>query len=439
MMPKTNGGIMNGDTKKSVSNEQENEFSKRQECVRLHEAGSSVTVIANKLDRTRPWVYKWIDRFSSKAPDWYHDQSKSPNSGNTRKTSKQIKKAIIMIREALVRQTDPNLEYSFIGAIAIHQELHARKIQPLPALSTINRILKEHNLTRQKPKSERPKSNIYYPGLIARHPNHRHEVDLVTPRYIKGYGKIVSVNRIDAFSSHVNLGIFPSKGTDTVIEFFVIDWKDNGIPDFLQMDNEAAFRGGMYYARSFGKLIRFCLNFGVQIIFIPWKEPWRNPLIENFNGHFNRLLWLKKRFNDDSHLRVEAKKLLARHNQYQEYRKEQFSKSQAQSHTLTFLPKDFRFDPETELPITHGKIHFIRLVRENGQIEILNESFILDRQYVYEYVWATIDTVKESLSIYHQASKNQKRILVKELNYKLREKVCPKIPVKNFISSVNDV
>ena len=338
-----------------------------------------------------------------------------------------------MIREALVCQTDPALEYSFIGAIAIHRELETRGIRPLPGLSTINRILKEHDLTKPKPKSERSKSGVFYPTLIPHYPNHRHEADLITPRYIKGYGKIVAVNRIDAFSSHANIGVFLSKGTDTVLDFFSDDWKRFGIPEFLQMDNEASFRGGMYHPRSFGKLIRFCLNFGVQIIFIPWKEPWRNPLIENFNGHFNRLLWLKKQIKDTGHLKLESQKLLARHNEYQTYRKNHFSKAEALNHAKTFLPENFHFDPETELPITPGKIHFVRFVRENRQIEILNESFTIDSQYTHEYVWATVDTSKESLSIYHQASADQKRILVKELKYKLREKIYPRIPAKSFI------
>lgn len=338
-----------------------------------------------------------------------------------------------MIREALVCQVDPTLEYSFIGAIAIHQELEKRGIKPLPALSTINEILKEHNLTQPRPKSERPKSNVFYPTLIPRYPNHRHEADLVTPRYIKGYGKIVAVNRIDAFSSNANIGIFPSKGIDTTLDFFGDDWKRFGVPEFLQLDNEASFRGGMYHPRSIGKLIRFCLNFGVQIIFIPWKEPWRNPLIENFNGHFNRLLWFKKRFEDAEHLRLESQKLLIRHNDYQRYRKDRFSKTDALSHAKTYLPGGFQFDPQTELPITPGKIHFVRFVRSDRRIEILNESFLIDNRYTYEYVWVTIDTAKESMSIYHQASEDQKRTLVKELDYKLRENVYPRIPAKNFV------
>lgn len=336
------------------------------------------------------------------------------------------------IRHELVQAQTPELEYSFTGAIAIHQEMDKRKFHNIPSLRTINRILKKRNLVIKESKAAKTKSGKYYPTLVALYPHHRHELDLVTPRYIAGYGKVVSVNRMDVFTGHANLQIYQAKGADEILLFLVWDWKTFGIPDYLQLDNEASFRGGLRHPRSFGKLVRFCLNFGVQIIFIPWEEPWRNPYIENFNGSFNRLLWLKKRFQDLEHLRAEAKRFLLKVNDYQSYKKDRFSKAQAQSHTLRFLPENFQFDSETSLPITKGKIHFVRLVEQDGTIVILNERFEASRNLSFEYVWVTIDTEKQLLSICHQPAEDQNRILVKEHSYKLREEAKDPIPVKNF-------
>ena len=336
------------------------------------------------------------------------------------------------IRQELVQGQTPAMEYSFTGAIAIHQEMSKRGLAEIPSLRTINRILKKRNLIIKKRKGPNAKSGKYYPTLVARYPNHRHEVDLVTPRYIAGYGKVISVNRKDAFSGHANLQIYRAKGADEVIEFLVEDWKAFGIPGFLQLDNESSFRGGLRHPRSFGKLLRFCLNFGVQILFIPWKEPWRNPYIENFNGSFNRLLWKKKRFQDMEHFRAEGRRFLAKVNDYQDYKNDRFSDAQALSHTLRFFPASFRFDSTTSLPITQGKIHFVRLVEQDGSIDLLNEHFEVNRNLSFEYVWATIDTSKQLLSIYHQPSKDQERTLVKEHKYQLREEVKSRIPVKNF-------
>ncbi len=338
-----------------------------------------------------------------------------------------------MIRQEFVEQKKPEHEYSFIGAIAIHQELDRQRIKNLPALSTINLVLKRQGLTAQKPKRKSCKSKIFYPTLMARYPNHRHELDLVTPRYISGYGKVVAVNRIDIFSNQAYLQVYQAKETDNILDFLTNDWKTYGIPEYLQLDNEASFRGGMYHARSVGKLIRFCLNFGVQIIFIPWKEPWRNPLIENFNGHFNRVFWQKKRFEDMNHMRQEATRFLEKHNRYQTYKEDRFSKTKESSHTKRFLPKEFHYNPDLELPITKGKIHFVRLVPEDGSISMLNETIAISKDLCFEYVWVTIDTAKQNLTIYHQADKDQKRLLVKERKYILREPVVDRIPVNELL------
>ena len=38
------------------------------------------------------------------------------------------------------------------------------------------------------------------------------------------------------------------------------------------------------------------------------------------------------------------------------------------------------------------KVHFIRPVRDDRTISVLNEDFDVDESLAYEYVWATIDT-----------------------------------------------
>ncbi len=53
------------------------------------------------------------------------------------------------------------------------------------------------------------------------------------------------------------------------------------------------------------------------------------------------------------------------------------------------LPEDFEIDVHN-LPITDGKVHFIRRVLENGTISVLNEDFDVGESLAHEYVWATI-------------------------------------------------
>ena len=53
------------------------------------------------------------------------------------------------------------------------------------------------------------------------------------------------------------------------------------------------------------------------------------------------------------------------------------------------LPEDFEIDANN-LPITEGKVHFIRQVKENGTISVLNEDFDVGESLAHEYVWATL-------------------------------------------------
>ena len=350
------------------------------------------------------------------------------------KIDKKLEQAIVNSRKKLVSRDTEATRYAFCGAIAIHQELNHSGYRTKPSLSTINRVLKRNGLIVQQSKTTKKNaSGTYYPEIQARHPGHVHQLDLVTPRYIKGYGVIISVNRIDVCTGQANLEQYDSKSADSVIDFLIDDWKVFGMPRYLQIDNEAAFRGSLYHPRTFGKVSRFCLNFGVELVFIAFKEPWRNAYIESFNSRFDRLLWQSQRFTDLEHLKTEAKKFRDKHNKYQEYRKQNFSTQKLQSsYTQRFLPRTFVFDVSRELPITKGRLHFLRFLDEKGCINILNETIYVETSLSFQYVWAIVNTADESLQIYYQASREAPKQLLKTESYKLREPVKNKVPISKL-------
>lgn len=398
----------------------------------MYKDGNNPTDIHIKLHRTRNWVYKWIKRYQTGESDWYLDASKEPKIKHA-KIDESLENRIVKIRKKLMAHSTSETRYSYYGAIAIHQELDKAGYTQKPNLSTINRVIKRNGLLQTKVKNRITKeSKVYYPALPVSHPGHTYQLDLVTPRYITGYGKVVSVNRIDVFTSQANLNQYESKGADSIIDFIVDDWKEYGLPKYLQLDNEASFRGSLFHPRTFGKLTRFCLNFGVEIIFIPFHEPWRNAHVESFNSRFNERLWLAQKFTDLEHLRKEAQKFKNKHNDYQVYKKKKFSKQILRSHTARYFPENFIYDPLTQLPITKGKVHFIRLVDEAGNINIFNESFYINRDLSFEYVWTTIFTKKQEIKFFHKPTKKSKWRTVKTVEYDIRETVKDNISVKHF-------
>ncbi len=86
------------------------------------------------------------------------------------------------------------------------------------------------------------------------------------------------------------------------------------------------------------------------------------------------------------------------------------------------VPEDFEIDVHN-LPITEGKVHFIRQVKENGTISVLNEYFDVGESLAHEYVWATIDTKQEQLMIYYREKNEEKAGLIKIYDYKIGENV----------------
>lgn len=260
----------------------------RQKAIELFQSGGKVSEICRELNKSRKWFYKWRKRFISKPlEEWYKDESKVPKHF-PKKRSYQIEQKILAVRKKLQAE-----KYAQIGAISIQYEFFSQG-KAIPAVWTINRVLKAHGLVKKKSSGYKSK-NLPYPGTkyIS-----VHQMDFVGPRYIKGFGRIYSLNIIDTETHFVHINAISGKSVKYVIPSVVRFWKQYGFPDYLQMDNELSFRGSNKYPRSFGKLIRFALSQDVSVIFIPVSEPWRNGIIEQFNDKFDKYFYRKNVFAD---------------------------------------------------------------------------------------------------------------------------------------------
>ena len=72
------------------------------------------------------------------------------------------------------------------------------------------------------------------------------------------------------------------------------------------------------------------------------------------------------------------------------------------------------------------------MVAENGNINILNEDFYVDKNLSFEYVWAIINTKDPNVKIWYQATKDAPKEILKTVSYKLREPVKNRIPINKF-------
>jgi hypothetical protein len=232
--------------------------------------------------------------------------------------------------------------------------------------------------------------------------NNIHQADLVGPRYIKGDGKFYSFNVMDVYSHRVYIESQRSKQDRQVATSLLRCWKAMGIPDFILFDNELSFRGSNKYPRSPGLVIRLCLHFGVQPVFIPIREPWRNGSIEKFNDTYNRKFFRRQWFHNYAQLKQQSKNFQRFHNKHHRYSYLKGKTPLQFTAESNFTPN--KIGPNTKIPqldeLPDGNIILIRFIRSNRMLDIFGEKFKLSKDLVYSYVKAVIVTEIHQLQIY---------------------------------------
>ena len=265
-----------------------NDEQTRKKAIEFYQSGEQVNKICQRLGKSRKWFYKWKKRFvENSLGEWYKEQSKAPRHHPNKRTE-VVENQILANRRKLEKE-----KYAQTGAISIQYEFF-RQGKQVPAVWTINRVLKAHGLVRKKPSGYKSK-NLPYPGnnYIS-----VHQMDFVGPRYIKNYGRVYSLNIIDIETHYTHINPVAGKNVKYIIQSVIRFWQEYGFPDYLQMDNELSFRGSNIHPKSLGKLIRFALSQCVGVIFIPVSEPWRNGIIEKFNDKFDKYFYRQNVFID---------------------------------------------------------------------------------------------------------------------------------------------
>lgn len=363
----------------------------RKQAIVMYLAKHKPTQIYRELKKSRPWFYKWLSRYEDNPHgNWFNEHSRRPHSVRT-KVSPEMEDLVIRIRQKLERTL-----YAQIGAISIQWELTKLNIEPLPVW-TIDRIIKKHNLSRKKPKTLKRKND--YPDYSKAY---THQMDIVGPRYLaNNRKKIYFLNIIDTHSHCVHVNPIKNKSSEGITSAVVRFWKQFGIPDFLQMDNELPFRGSNRYPHSFGQLVRLALSLGVRPIFIPQAEPWRNGIIEKFNDTFDKKFFRTQVFKSFDDISNSINNFESFHNLNYRY---SINKNQTPINVhndqklVCYLDKSFQIPKH--ISVVDGEVIIIRFIRGDRKLNIFGETFLLKADLVYKYVEAVISIEVQMLKIF---------------------------------------
>ena len=375
----------------------------RKQAISRYEDGESPKQIYQSLGKSKRWFFKWLNRYKEGNDDWFQELSRKPHSTKQRIDS-SMEQAIIDTRKELERTL-----YAQIGALNIKWHLKEQGIDP-PPISTINKVLKRNDLVKVRKRYEPKGTN--YPALTVDHSNFMHQFDLVGPRYLKTDGRFYSANAIDAYDRRCCINPVRRQTKTDIVASLLRCFAVLGIPEYLQMDNKLPMRGSNRYPHSFGLVIRLCLYLGIQPVFIPVSEPWRNGIIEKFQDVFDKSFFRSQYFKSFYQVVSQAKGFESFHDSNHRYSTlEGKTPTEKVTGDLKYLPRDFKLP--SRLSISPGYVHLVRFIRSNRILDIFGEKFAMPVELEYEYVWATIDTENESLSVYNDS------VLVDRLDYPL--------------------
>lgn len=358
----------------------QNEEELRKQAINLYQQGVKVAEIARRLGRTRQWIYKWLDRYDSNSQDWNKSLSNAPKIvANATKCT--IESAIIESRKRL--KSEPHM---LSGAYAIYHDLKDRGIEP-PSIATINRILYKNGLSRHE-KPRYSKSGLEYPEV----PFNLQLMDLIGPRYLRGGNRFYLLSIISNDTRHAGLYPMLSKSGEDITESVVAFWKSYGMPDYLQLDNELSFKGSNRHPRGLGLLMRTALSLNVTPIFIPVSEPWRNGVVERFNQRVEQT-FLTQTHSCFDELKEHAAEFVETHNAKHHY-STLGSRTPNELDNESWLPidrlsQDYVVDSRPDLDCCNiNEINFIRLVRSDLMIDVLNTQIKIDSSMMHTYVEA---------------------------------------------------
>jgi transposase InsO family protein len=402
-------------------------YRERVSAIHLLRSGHPAVEVAAQMGRSLAWVYKWQKRFLEHG-DWndLRDRSRAPKK-RSRRISEDMRREVTQARSQLEAEACQPKKLCYIGGYAIRNRLHQEGVCPLPSRASIERIISAEGMTRPRQATE---TKIPYPHLQPTQPHQLTQVDIV-PRYLPGGGCVSCFNAIDVVSRYPTGRQFLSKRSQDAFLFVFQVLQDLGFTEYLQLDNEGCFSGGSTHPGVIGKVVRLLLYFGVQPVFSPCYLPESNGVVERFHQDYTANTWDKEEMRDLPAVQANSAPFfeLYRHSGHHSALGGLSPAGVHWARPTLRLSQEFQ-PPKGKLPITEGKVHFIRIVQADHTISVANITWEVPSAKVNEGVWVTLAITQQgaTLRVYDAAPDAVKRSCLVAYPFPVKEPVQPLRP-----------
>jgi transposase len=394
----------------------------REQAIHLLRAGKTVSEVSEQLARSESWVRKWQRRYEAAGWSGLKDRSKAPKK-HGRKLGAEVRQAIRQARSELEAEAASGRGLKYIGARAIRTRLKRKKLKVLPSRSSIERVLREAEMTRPKQESGQPEIN--YPHLKPRDPHSLIQVDIV-PRFLPGGERVACFNALDVVSRYPTGLPFAQRRSQDASDFLVHVWQEIGLPTYTQVDNEGCFSGGATHPYVLGKVVRLALTVGTELVFSPFYHPKSNGYVERFHQDYDDHVWQGTYLPDRPAVQEQGETFFALYRQREDHKALAGFSPYALHHQqpANKLPSDFTV-PATKLPLRPGRVHFMRRVEADGTVKVLNVLWTVPQPKPNQGVWVTIECQLSgaTLAIYDAAPDVAGRQCLAHYPFPLKEPV----------------
>jgi len=395
----------------------------RQLGMHLLRSGRTPEAVAQQLGRSLAWVYRVRQRFAEAGWAGLADRSRAPTCHPTT-LSAATRQAILAARSELEAHGGQARQLQYIGAPAIQARLRAQGTQPIPSTASIERVVAAAGMTRPR---RVPPPDVSYPHVRPTAPLQLCQVDIV-PRFLTGGQAVACFNALDVVSRYPTSQAWPQRRSEEGIAFLLQVWQEIGLPTYTQVDNESCFSGGFTHPGVLGRVVRLALWVGTELIFSPVRHPESNGTVERFHQHYNQHVWANTTLADVEAVQAQGRWFIEAYRQSAHHRA-LGGRSPTDCHLLDparRLASDAH-PPAGKVPLTAGRVHFIRRVTRARQVLVLNLAWDVPKAAPDTGVWVTLDFTPPgaTLLVYDAAPDVSQRLCLARHPFALSEAVHP--------------
>jgi len=374
-------------------------------AVRQHQ---SIRAVARHFGVSTSTVVYWVERAKGQRldrVDW-EDRSRAPH--HSQRTAAELEEQVLRLRRQLRKDSD----LGAYGADAIQQALREQGLSDPPSVRTIHRILQRRGAldSRRRVRRPSPPRGWYLPDL-AKSRAELDSFDIVEGLVLQAGPQVEILNGVSLHGGlPVSWPVVAPVTAKMTVTSLVAHWREVGLPQYVQFDNDMIFQGTHRYPDALGRVIRACLSLGVTPVFVPPREMGFQAAIESYNGWWQARVWL--RFHHAS-----VADLCDRSGRHvTALRRHRLARLEAAPPRRPF-PAEWKLDLQAT---PQGRLIYLRRTDGRGGVEVLGQRWQVSENWPHRLVRVEVDLTKERLRVYTLRRREPKsQPLVVEVRYQL--------------------